>query len=317
MKKVVCLVIVFCVVAATSSQASPIRPHQSGSVAVYNSNGVYQKTLGINPLKTDGAFVAPDHVCVDKNGNIYVSDNYAHRIVKLNAQGVFQASYGQPGGVDPGELQYPRGIVCDAQGEYLYVADASNNRIQKLKLADGTWSIVGGGGAVSTPIGIAMSPAGELFVACYGSQKMIKWNGTAWKDFKALLERPRGMAIDKDGNFFVAYGGSRAVGKFAPNGDPVVPPGGAVSLLNVNQIAVDKHGNVYVPTYRDDGNTTGYRVWKLKNDLTQVSNNACNTTMGMAGTSQMRSPMGIAVDSAGNLYVADTGNCRVLKFSPQ
>ncbi|GAB3540796.1 SBBP repeat-containing protein [Spirosoma fluminis] len=130
------------------------------------------------------------------------------------------------------------------------------------------------------------------------------------------LSSPAGVAVDKDGNVYVADLGNHRIVKWAPNasaGTTVAGGSGAGSGLNQlyypSGVAVDKDGNVYVA---DLGNQ---RIVKWAPNASAGTIVAGGSGAG-SGLNQLYDPFGVYVDGSGNVYVADTGNQRIVKWAP-
>jgi sugar lactone lactonase YvrE len=211
-----------------------------------------------------------------------------------------------PAGVERGQFNLPRGITVGPDGSF-YVVDTANMRIQKFD-ATGKWvQIIGAGKgtgdgqfngfsdeAIGTgPGGIAVDPAGNIYVA-------DTWNHRIQK-------------FDKDGKFLGKWG------EFISLGDPAAANDAAkdTKFFGPRGVAVGPDGNVYVT---DTGNkrvlifdSSGKFLRKIDSGMsaTKLSPNYPFTQQG-----ELNEPIGIAVDSAGNVYVADTNNKRIQKFDP-
>jgi sugar lactone lactonase YvrE len=185
----------------------------------------------------------------------------------------------------------------DSSGTF-YVADASANTIQKI-----------------TAAGVVTTLAGMKDVA--GSQ-----DGTG---SNARFNQPGGIAVDGSGNVYVADTGNATIRKITPDGvvstlagsatrgnqDGV---GSAASFRAPNGIAVDSTGNLYV------ADTYSATIRKI------TSSGSVSTLAGTAGSrgdadgtgsaARFNNPSGVAIDAAGNLYVADTYNETIRKITP-
>ena len=214
------------------------------------------------------------------------------------------AGDGTPGFIDAAaasaEFNLPIGIAVDASG-FVYVGDTTNNRIRKIA-TDGTTTTLSGngsalfsngsGGATGTssfnePIGVTFG-GGTLYVADTNDQRI------------------RGVASD---------GTSSTV-----SGDGLVGsadgPGPNAEFNNPVGVAVDGSGNVYVA---DSANNRIRKVAPGGNTTTLTGNGTpgfVDGTGGTSGTSEFNLPHGVAVDTAGNVYVADTYNNRIRKVAP-
>ncbi|WP_166542072.1 S-layer homology domain-containing protein [Paenibacillus lutrae] len=281
-------------------------------------------TEGIVFGTAPGGFNFPSGVAVDSMGNVYVADLENHRIQKLTAAGAWTVwgKSGGGGGSGLGEFHYPNSIALDDSGN-MYVADSDNHRIQKLNAATGvwtTWGINGNGlGEFDYPNGVAVDHHGNVYVADTGNQRIQKLTAatgtwSAWKTGSGLGEfrYPRGVAVDSHGNVYVADSDNHRIQKltaatdvwsaWGKNGD------GLGEFRNPEGVAVDSHGNVYVA---DSYNS---RVQKL-DAATEVWTAWEKSGGGDGkGLGEFDYPRGVAVDSAGNVYVADSSNHRIQKL---
>lgn len=217
----------------------------------------------------------------------------------------------------------PLVVAFDAssvQNALLYVADTSNNRIQKF---DGTaWSVVGAGGTGALigqfrlPEAVAASPDGQaLYVADTGNNR-IQYSldgGVTWMLFAGFgtslnqVKGPQGLVLDTQGNLYVSDTLNNRILRF--NGGV---PGTGVPLTATNFVssprglAIDKDFNLFVTDHNNS------RILKL------ATANATPTVSTLAsvgsGLNQVRNPEGVALDDAGNVFVADKGNNRILQF---
>jgi uncharacterized protein (TIGR03437 family) len=194
------------------------------------------------------------------------------------------------------------GIAADAAG-HVYVSSRSDNRIRKID-ASGTVSIVAGNGEtgelgdggpasaaeLADPDAMAIDGNGDLVFADHGSNKLRKI---------VLSATPPRIEL-------VAGGGSRP---FADG------PGSSAIFGGLEQITRDSNGNLYA------ADTINHRIRKVAPDGT-ASTVAGNGLMGFAGDGQaataasLNGPTGVGIDSKGNLWIADTGNRRIRKVTP-
>jgi sugar lactone lactonase YvrE len=250
----------------------------------------------------------PDGVAVDGYGNVYIADSSNKRILKQTLSG---ASYIQSV-LPTGNLESPIGVAVDAAGS-VYIADAANNGTAGTVLKE-TPSAVGysesivanrssTGLSVSSPFGIAVDGSGNVYIAYWTDNQVIKetltTGGYLQSTIGSGLLNPRGVAVDGSGNVYIADSENDRVLKETLGSSSYIQ---SVITTNVfsNAIAVDGFGNVYIAP--------------INNGLikeTPSSAGYVQTTIGSGIF--VDSPEGVAVDGSGNVYIADTSNNRVLK----
>jgi uncharacterized protein (TIGR03437 family) len=261
-------------------------------------------------LATTAQLNYPWGVTVDTAGNVYIADSYNNVIRRVTASsGVIttvagngtQGYSGDNVSALSAELNFPTGVAVDAAGN-LYIADYFNYRIRKV--SNGTITTVAGTG-----------------VTGYGGD-----NGQATS---ALLGGPEGVAVDSAGNLYIADALNYRVRKVAGgvittvagNGTPGFSgdngPATSAQLRAFYGVAVDSAGNLYI------ADTDNNRIREVsKGTITTVAGNGvCTATScysgdnGPATSAQLHSPWGVAVDAAGNLYIADLFNNAIRKIS--
>jgi sugar lactone lactonase YvrE len=259
---------------------------------------------------TNALFSVPVALAADGAGNVYVADYGNNLIRRVSPLGVVTTLAGTPGaggsknGVNTGAAFFqPSGIAVD-NATNLYVADAGNNLIRKI-----TPDSTGANWTVTTLAGMA-SHSGDL-----------DGSGT-----NASFNLPQGVAVDGLGNVYVGDSLNRTVRKITVDGlvSTLAGPDGsygnadgpaAVARFNGPYgVALDTATNLYVA---DTANDTIRRI---------SPTGTVATLAGLAGVSgasdgtndgaQFNTPTGVAVDGAGNLYVADYQNSMVRKIVP-
>jgi len=255
---------------------------------------------------------------VDGSGNIYFSDPGSNVIRKLAPSGSISIYAGDPkndsGGYygDHGPavgagLNGPNSLALDADGN-LYISDLANNRVRKVSSKDGSITTVAGGGTLTT------------------------LGGQATQTFILLTA---GLAVDANGNIFLNQtaggGGSGQILKVTPDGIITAYAGStsaAFSPTNIGDngqatkafiaatgLAADASGNLYLA----DAGTN--RIRKITTDgiITTVAGSATSNYSGDGGRATnagLNSPVAVAVDAPGNIFIADAGDYRIREVTP-
>lgn len=262
----------------------------------------------------------PVGVAVNKTGNLFIADSGYCVIRKVTPAGAISTvagtwesrGYSGDGNAATRAELKPSGIAVDAAGN-LYIAERYNGRIRKLT-SDGKINTVAGGGS------IGITYVGGFPTITYGD------GGPATQ---AYLSGPVGVAVDAAGNLLIADAGNYNVRKVATNGTISTvagngkmynPSGGngdggpATSAYVIpSAVAVDAAGNLYIAEDKIFGNHDVRKV-SVSGTISTYAGSASRSYSGDGGpatSAGMNSPEGVAVDSAGNVYIADTGDNRV------
>jgi len=226
----------------------------------------------------------------------------------------------------------PSGIAVDGSGN-VYVADTGNNKVGKYTpngLTVAGWGTFGTKGMVpyTGPVGVAVDAVSNLYVV--GSANLVtKFNangGPAVFTSSVALLNPQAVAVDGGGNVYISDTGHNRIVQLNASGNltgftastagtgllSLVAPItiGSVTInsaVTVSGIAVN-NGIVYAATQGVSVNGSGY-----SSILGFDAASGATTTIVLTG---FANPSGIAFDSSGNLYVADTGNKQVEEFMP-
>lgn len=199
---------------------------------------------------------------------LYVVEFLGNRVRRVDPDGTITTlvGTGQPGFRGDGgpatqaALNYPFDLAIDAAGA-MYIADANNGRIRR----------VDPGGIITTVAGIGSIPGNRMPWAASEVTPPGAALGDGGPATRAILSRPRGVAIDAAGNLYIADTDSHRIRR--------VDPSGTIATVA---------GSMYRGFAGDGGPATRARLW---------------------------APEGVAVDSAGNLYIADTINGRVRRVT--
>jgi sugar lactone lactonase YvrE len=339
---------------------------------------------------TSAQFYNPIGIAVDSAGTVYVADEYNFTIRKISATGVVSTLAGKagtPGNFDGngGNARFgslsgaivispngggfytvgfgPRGVAVDSSG-VVYVADSGNMTIRKI-LPNGTVSTFAGGlttsgfllaastngtgsaAAFAIPQSIAIDSGGNLFVGESTALRKVTPGAVVTTVSFGSYSSPQGIAADGVGTIFVADTNGFTIRKIAPNavastiagspgnggsndgngsdarfgrspplsflGTPV--PGSTVGgSSGPCGIAVDSSGTIFV------ADTWNHTIRKISTAgvVTTIGGAAgqSGTALGSGNNTRFYCPQGIAVDAAGNLYIADTANQRIVRGTP-
>ena len=299
---------------------------QSTATRVYGQGGSF--TTNAAGLSA-GSFTTPNRVTIDSAG-LYVSDAGNNRVLFFPGTsttptrvygegGSFTSSTFNASGINADSLGSTRGIAVDAAGN-VYIADAGNNRVlfypagtttatrvygQNGSFTTGLVNNTGGvAGVISAeslnqPNGLRLDTAGNLYVADQSNNRVLMY--------------PAGQTT---ATVVYGQGGSFATGT-ANNG------GVSASSLNIpSNLALDGGNNLYVAESNNNrvlffpaGQTTATAVYGQAGSFTS---NLINNTAGVANTvsaTSLRAPNSVDLDFAGNIYISDATNNRVLRFT--
>ena len=269
--------------------------------------GLAGQSGSVDSTNSAARFVCPCGIALDSNGFLYVTDGGNSTIRKITPGGSVSTLAGQRGvtgnadGTNSGaQFNYPCGVAVDAPGANIYVADSGNNTIRQVTPA----------GTVTTLAGLASGSYGSV-------------DGT---NSTARLLAAQGVAVDGAGNVYATDTGNNTVRKITPAGVVTTlagQPGVAGASNGVNNaalfwrptgVALDAATNLYIA---DSGNHT-IRVVTPAGVVSTLAGLAGNPGYydGTNGTARFANPAGVAVDAAGNVYVADFGNAVIRKITP-
>lgn len=247
----------------------------------------------------------PRQAVADSKGNIYISDQYAGVVYVVTPQGNLNVFAGQPGvfqyGGDNGpatsaSFVEPEGIALDSSGN-LYIADPGNNRIRKVATS-GTITTFAGNGTAG-------------------------FSGDGGPATQAMLDFPQTIAFDSKGDLIIADRVNNRLRMVTPDGNistiagngtrASTGDGGPALSASLNRpyvVAADSNGNIF--TIESVGTTV--REILANGNITTIAGNGQSGFGGDGGPALQASfgdADGLAVDSSGNLYVADFNNNRV------
>ena len=278
----------------------------AGNLYVVDSNGVFRVTPSGSVLKLVGKteWGHPTEITIGPGDNLYMT--VGHRICEVLWVGNSITTLagnevsGFANGTRDARFHSPRGIAVDKWGN-LYVADERNHSIRKVTPSGHVGTLAGGIAGFAEADGIAGFADGDAT--------------------NARFYFPGKIAVDRAGNLYVADRGNHRIRKLTPSGMVSTLAGsiagfvdGSRSVAMFNQprgIAVDAEGNLYV------ADTMNHRIRKVTPSgvVSTLAGSTKGSADGIGSAAQFNEPHGIAVDAAGNLYVADNGNGHIRKLN--
>ncbi len=340
---------------ALSARAQPIITTFAGAPYQFDGDG---KRAIQAPLGHISA------VAVDSQGQVYVADPDNHMVMRFTPNGILnviagngmQGYSGDGGPATRASLNSPASLFVDAAGN-LFISDYGNQTIRKLA-PDGTISTISSGQQYGYDLryygAFALDPAGNLYIganavileiATDGTETTIAgtgkpgYSGDNGPGTSAAITTPAAIALDRSGNIYFSDHDNLRVRKIsngiittvAGNGNANFGFAGGsdngpalqVALAGPLGLAFDSAGNLYIADSYGPQN----RVRRLSTtgNLTTVAGSPTmiNTSDagfsgdgGSATAAMLNNPSAVAIDSAGNLYIADTGNSRIRRVNP-
>lgn len=306
------------------------------------------------------AATLPAALAAEADGSLLVVEPGNHRLLRVTAAGVVSPAFGAAplagganGAASAARFSAPAALAADVHGA-VFVADSGGHAIRRIQ-ADGTVTTVAGlpgtagnaNGAAAlarftAPSGIALDPAGNLYVADTGNHVIrritpaglvsvfaggagvpgaVDATGT-----QARFNAPRGLAFDAAGNLLVVDSGSHTVRRITPAAGVTTLAGtagvsGAIDAVGANArfqdpwaVAVAPDGTAYVS---DQQNRTVRRITPA-GVVTTLAGSAgvAGDDDGAGAAARFRAPAGLATDAEGNLYVADRDLHTVRRITP-
>ena len=258
---------------------------------------------------TQAALISPAGIVLDGKGNLIVAVSGTRQVRTISAAGSITTIAGVSPTVSFGEdvpatsapLLGPWGIALDASGN-LYISDNNDSRVRQVNTQGLVTTVTGNG--------------------VFGN---LGDNGPA---SAAELGSPQALAFDATGNLFISSGDAQTVREIQKNGTIVTYAGGntggfsgdngpaiKAQLFKPWGLATDAAGNLYIA---DSGNN---RIRRVDTSGT-ITTYAGTGTAGFSGDNgpalqaELFSPLQLAFDAKGNLYISDSGNYRVRMITP-
>jgi sugar lactone lactonase YvrE len=256
----------------------------------------------------------PQGIAVDSKNNVWVTDGGQNRVEEFSKAGKLLHSFTKSGA---GRLNSPTAIAVDPAG-HVYVADTGDNRVVEYS-ATGVFVrqyTTANGTALSRPQGVAVDAAGDLFVSDTGNSRVLEFGATGGylKSLTSGLGRPEGLSLDATGDVYVADSGLADSGpnqvvELSPSNTVLDRIGSGTSsdlggLSSPSDVALDASGHLFV-TDPD---------FSLAKEF--ETDGPYLNEFGAVGPGELANAVAIAVAPDGQIYVADSGNGRIVEFTP-
>ena len=298
-------------------------------------------------------FNTPLRVTLDKAGNVYLVDFLNYSVRRVDTRGVVTTVAGNgsfgfsgDGGQAPGsQLSGIRDIALDSNGN-LFIADSNNSRIRIVDTrgdistfaGSGSVGYSGDGGPAANaqlnfPVGVAVDSANNVYVADAGNATIRKitrgtgvittvagngiasltgWNGEGQAATKVQLGAPYSLGFDPQGNLLFADIANSRLFRIGADGKVVT----LRANFAAQNIFVDATGTIYFPDYRTQSVQkilpTGSLLWVAGNGNSGYAGDG-----GPGTAAQLAQPYGVAVDGAGNVFIAEAGSAVIRRMTPE
>jgi len=310
---------------------------------------------GDNGAATSAQLNQPGGMVIDSSGNTFIADSGNHCVRKISSGTIttYAGTCGTPGYTGDGgpatkaELNNPTGLALDSSGN-LYIADAANNLIREVSSSGTITTIAGnnsmgagytGDGSFATnaqlndPTGVAVDKYGNVYIADANNNVIRKVADDYISTFvggpatTGQLHHPDAVVVDQYVNLFIADTVGRRIVEFTDtnnfvvlagnesygyNGDGI--PATQASLYDPMGLAVDPLDNIYI------ADTINFRIRFVSNSIiTTIAGTGYPAYYGDGGPATQADlyfPRSVALDSAGNVYIADSNNNVVRKLTP-
>jgi uncharacterized protein (TIGR03437 family) len=308
---------------------------------------------GDNGPALSAQFTNPIRITADVKGNLYITDysNQSIRMVNYNTgivnsiAGNGSLGYSGDGGSSIGaQLADPHDVAVDGAGN-VYIADTINARVRKIDTSGNINTIAGNGtrgwsgdygpavnAQLSYPAGLALDQSGNLYIADFGNATVRRVDtagnittiaGVGYATFgaapgdggpavNAVLQMPYSVQVDASGAVYIGDTGSSSIRRVGLDGKI----GTYLTNFLGQNFALDSAGAIYYANYR---NHTVVKVLPGGTRIVIAGDGIAGDTIGDGGpgpAAQFNQPYGVAVDSAGNVYVADAGNAIIRELTP-
>lgn len=232
---------------------------------------------------------------------LYIAEQSGNRVRKVNAAGVISSVAGN----DASQVKGPSGIALGANGT-IFFTELETNRVRRISAGGVVTTVLD---KLNAPTCVRTASDGALYVCDRGNNRVIQITPAGIMSTFAEVVRPSGLALDDDGSVYVSSGAQ--VLRIAAGSGPTVVVDG---LGDPAGLAVAASGEVIIAEAGKN------RVLKLGAGgvitvLAGTGHAGSAGEGGAAAAAELNNPQDVAVDSAGNILIADSGNNRICRLT--
>jgi sugar lactone lactonase YvrE len=303
------------VVVTASNAGGSASVSSEASAVVSASQLVYVSQFGSEGAG-DGQFDHPGDVAIGLNGDLFVLDQGNDRVEVFNGSGEYLRQFGSEGSGN-GQMSGPDGLAVDSEGD-VWVLDTGNGRIEEFS-ESGVFMRTAGAGLIGSAEGIAVDRHGDVWVSATYEGHLVEFSdeGEYLKTVGSegsepgQLDEPEGISVDENGHVWVAEWANNRVQEFNEAGEYLSTFGSAG--LGAGEIGLPygitaDGGHVFVGEVGND------RVQEFDEEGRFVEQ--LGTQGSKPGQLELSNPVGLAINSAGGVWITDPGNDRVEEWTP-
>jgi sugar lactone lactonase YvrE len=347
-------------VTLTATVSSVITPNEGTVTFTVGSTtlGTAPVSAGVATINTSSLPAGDDQVTAsysDTGGSYASSSNAGPTINTVAGSGSFGFS-GDNGPATAAGFNSPRGMAFDAAGD-LFIADGGDNRVREVNHITGVITTVAGNGTggysgdnglataaeLNDPTSVAFDAAGDLFIAETGDNRIREvnhatgiittvagngtggYNGDTIAATAAELNEPDGVAIDAAGDIFIADQWNDRIrevnhvtgvittvagtGSGGFNGNNIQAT--AAELFFPEGIALDAAGDIFIADQWNDEIREVNHVTGIITAVAGTGSSGFTGDNGPATAAELNNPFGVALDAAGDIFIADHNNNRI------